>query len=181
MLGGMKHELHEEIDKDDPFKMKKLKSIPNIASVPSISHSFLTKGLEQQSPPKFGSHYNSDVMKGSATKNTSTRGATKYHQQNLFGSSSNSFGNTNTGFNNNPFSTNGHQWESSFNPPWNGENVGLSSMNSYSFTTPEPQLYLKAYRKVPSKISSKTQKELNTSLRPPPKLVKGFIALKKTL
>lgn len=178
----MKHNLQEENTKDDPFKMKKLKSIPNIASVPSISHSFLSKGLEQQGPPKFGSHYNSDVLKGSATKNTPTRGATKFHQQNSFGSSSNSFGNTNSGFNNNPFSSNnGHQWESNFNPSWNGENVGLSSINSYSFTTPEPQLYLKAYRKVPNnKISSKTQKELNTSLRPPPKLVKGFITVKKS-
>lgn len=154
----------------DPFNMRTLKSIPNVATVPTIASSFSSQNLAFQHPPKFSSNFDSsNIIKNAQNARNKNKGFTPSPINSNLGNS-NSLAN-------NPFQAS-PQWESNFNQPFSIENMGG---NAYTFTTPEPQLFLKAFRRVPNKkISSKTGKELDTGLRPPPpEVLSNLVAVKK--
>lgn len=180
MLGGMHEGLAPSNHREpaDPFNMKTLKSMPNVATVPTIASSFSSQNLAFQHPPKFNNNFDSSsiIKNGQNGNHVRSRPKTSGFTPSLANNNNNNnFGNSN-GLANNPFQAS-QQWESSFNQPFSIENMGG---NAYTFTTPEPQLFLKAFRRVPNKkISSKTGKELETGLRPPPEVLSNIMAVKK--
>lgn len=175
MLGGM-HEGFSPASSNnaaDPFNMKTLKSIPNVATVPTIASSFSSQNIAFQHPPKFTNNFdNSNVIRNNQNNQHSRN---KPRTSGFVPSPAfNNNNNNNNGLANNPFQAS-QQWESNFNQPFSVENIGG---NMYTMTTPEPQLYLKAFRRVPNKISNKAgPQDLEIGLRPPP--MKNIVALKK--
>lgn len=164
-------------DPADPFNMKTLRSLPNLAAMPTIATSFSSQNLAFQHPPKFNNNFDaSNIIKNGHNGNhVRNKPKSSGFTPSPANDNNNNFGNSN-GLANNPFQAS-PQWESSFNQPFSVENIGG---NAYTFTTPEPQLFLKAFRRVPNKnISSKTGKELQTGLRPPPEVMSSIMAVQK--
>lgn len=212
MLGGMPGGMTMTKDPNDPFNMKTLKSIPNIANVPSLTSSFSTDSHAFPSAPKpnqvnYGHNkfktnnmrprYPNQPPKINPYGGHGVKGSTGYKPNN-FDYANKPNGNNNYGastLNANTFNDDGFSpiinpymnQNDNFNPlAWRQDHTKFSFDNSPppppKRPTPESQLYLRTYRRVPNNQNSKTggpkqSREPETSLRPPPPMFrKKFIS-----